>query len=99
VDHAHTPEIRPMSEPLQLLLFPDQAALIRIRPERNEWRYYRIAVWPDLFGRALLARQWGRIGTQAASASILTRTPAPPSIHSPGSPTPSVAAATGIDLG
>jgi predicted DNA-binding WGR domain protein len=42
----------------------DQAALARIRPERNEWRYYRLAVWPDLFGRALLARQWGRIGTQ-----------------------------------
>ena len=49
---------------LPLFRFPDQAALIRIRPERNEWRYYRLAVWPDLFGRALLARQWGRIGTQ-----------------------------------
>jgi hypothetical protein len=34
------------------------------RPGSNEWRYYRLAVWPDLFGRALLARQWGRIGTQ-----------------------------------
>jgi len=51
-------------EPIQLPLFPDQAALIRIRPERNEWRYYRLEVWPDLFGRALLARHWGRIGTQ-----------------------------------
>jgi predicted DNA-binding WGR domain protein len=54
----------PMVELLQFPLFPDQAALIRIRPDRNEWRYYRLAVWPDLFGRALLARQWGRIGTQ-----------------------------------
>jgi predicted DNA-binding WGR domain protein len=27
-------------------------------------RRYGLAVWPDLFGRALLARQWGRIGTQ-----------------------------------
>ena len=53
-----------MAEPLQLPLFPDQAALTRIRPERNEWRYYRMAVWPDLFGCALLARHWGRIGTQ-----------------------------------
>jgi predicted DNA-binding WGR domain protein len=53
-----------MAEPLQLPLFPDQAALTRIRPEWNEWRFYRMAVWPDLFGRALLARQWGRIGTQ-----------------------------------
>ena len=52
------------TRPTQLLLFPDQATLTRVRPERNEWRYYRLAVWPDLFGRALLARHWGRIGTQ-----------------------------------
>ena len=45
-------------------LFPDQASLARIRPERNEWRFYRLAVWPDLFGRALLVRHWGRLGTQ-----------------------------------
>lgn len=38
--------------------------LCRVRPELNEWRYYRLEVWPDLFGRALLVRQWGRIGTQ-----------------------------------
>ena len=37
------------------------ASLIR---ERNEWRFYRMEVWPDLFGRALLLRQWGRIGTE-----------------------------------
>ena len=52
-----------MPEPIQPPPAPDQAALIRIRPERNEWRYYRLEVWPDLFGRALLARHWGRIGT------------------------------------
>jgi hypothetical protein len=39
-----------MAEPIQLPLFPDQAALTRIRPERNEGRFYRLAVWPDLFG-------------------------------------------------
>jgi predicted DNA-binding WGR domain protein len=33
------------------------------RTERGEWRFYRIEVWPDLFGRAILARRWGRIGT------------------------------------
>jgi len=49
--------------PVQLPLFPEEASLVRVRPERNEWRYYRLAVWPDLFGRALLARHWGRIGT------------------------------------
>jgi hypothetical protein len=36
VNPAHTPEIHPMAEPFQLPLFPDQAALTRIRPERNE---------------------------------------------------------------
>jgi predicted DNA-binding WGR domain protein len=49
---------------VQLPLFPDAASLIRVRPEHNEWRYYRIEVWPDLFGRALLLRQWGHIGTE-----------------------------------
>lgn len=50
--------------PVQLPLFAEAASLIRIRPERNEWRYYRLEVWPDLFGRALLLRQWGRLGTE-----------------------------------
>ena len=56
------PSTRPA--PVQLPLFAETASLVRIRPERNEWRYYRMEVWPDLFGRALLARQWGRIGTE-----------------------------------
>jgi hypothetical protein len=51
--------------PVQLLLFAEAASLIRVRPERNEFRYYRIEIWPDLSGRALLLRQWGRIGTRA----------------------------------
>lgn len=36
--------------------------LTRIRPERNEWRFYRLALWPDLFGHMCLVREWGRIG-------------------------------------
>ena len=50
--------------PIQLPLFAYAALLIRVRPELNEWRFYRMEVWPDLFGRALLVRQWGRIGTE-----------------------------------
>ena len=50
--------------PVQMKLFPEQASLARIRPNINEWRFYRLEVWPDLFGRALLMRQWGRIGTE-----------------------------------
>jgi len=48
---------------VQLPLFADAASMVRVRPEHNEWRYYRLEVWPDLFGRALLVRHWGRIGT------------------------------------
>lgn len=50
--------------PEQLPLFADSASLQRVRPELNEWRFYRMEVWPDLFGRATLMRQWGRIGTE-----------------------------------
>jgi predicted DNA-binding WGR domain protein len=50
--------------PIQLPLFAEVASLIRVHSERNEFRYYRMEIWPDLFGRALLLRQWGRIGTQ-----------------------------------
>ena len=53
-----------MADPTQLPPLPDQAHLTCIRPDNNEWRYYRMEIWPDLFGRALLARHWGRLGTQ-----------------------------------
>jgi predicted DNA-binding WGR domain protein len=49
--------------------------MVRIRPQLNEFRYYRMAVWPDLFGGALLMRQWGRIGTQGTQR--LNRYPDP----------------------
>ena len=50
--------------PIQLPLFAETASLVRIRPALREWRYYRMEIWPDLFGRALLVRHWGRIGTK-----------------------------------
>jgi predicted DNA-binding WGR domain protein len=53
-----------MAEPLQLPMFPDRATLTRVRPERDEARFCQLGVWPDLFGRALLVRHWGRIGTK-----------------------------------
>jgi predicted DNA-binding WGR domain protein len=49
---------------IQLPLFPASVSLCRIRPELNEWRFYRMEIWPDLFGRASLMQQWGRIGTE-----------------------------------
>ncbi|HZU89264.1 MAG TPA: WGR domain-containing protein [Stellaceae bacterium] len=59
----HSLSFNSARQPIQLPLFPNDASLTRVRPDRNEWRFYRLAVWPDLFGRALLARHWGRIGT------------------------------------
>jgi hypothetical protein len=79
--------------PIQLPLFPDSASLSRIRPDRNEWRFYRMEVWPDLFGRALLLRQWGvsapRDGDGWIRIPILA-----PSMRSAASPGASDAGAT-----
>ena len=60
--HRQLAPARP--HPIQLALFAEAASLARICPEINEWRFYRMEVWPDLFGGALLMRQWGRIGSE-----------------------------------
>ena len=51
----------------QLDLFPTSAYLTRIDPEENAYRYYSLAVTPDLFGGAALERSWGRIGVSATT--------------------------------
>jgi predicted DNA-binding WGR domain protein len=33
------------------------------KPEHREHRFYRLEIWSDLFGRALLIRHWGQLGT------------------------------------
>jgi hypothetical protein len=53
-------------KPIQLPLFAEVACLVRLRPERGEWRFYCIEVWPDLFGRAILAGAGGGSAPQAA---------------------------------
>jgi hypothetical protein len=40
-----------MPEFHELALFPEFVALARIRPEKNERRFYHSELWPDLFGR------------------------------------------------
>jgi predicted DNA-binding WGR domain protein len=37
--------------------------LQRIDPARNMARFYSMAVEQDLFGRVVLVRRWGRLGT------------------------------------
>ena len=45
--------------------FPADAivSLIRVRPDKNEQRFYALTVDVDLFGSPLLVRCWGRLGT------------------------------------
>ena len=38
--------------------------LRRINSARSMHRFYRLDIQPDLFGRVLLMKQWGRVGTQ-----------------------------------
>ena len=49
--------------PLQIDIFPDQLTLRRIDPRLNIRRFYRLIVLRDLFGRAVLCKEWGRIGS------------------------------------
>ncbi len=49
------------SEQLALPLFP--AVLRRVDPARNMRRFYSLDVERDLFGKVVLVRRWGRIGT------------------------------------
>ena len=44
--------------------FPPYLDLKRIEPDLNVWRYYRMTIQRDLFGRTSLVREWGRIGCQ-----------------------------------
>ncbi len=36
--------------------------LQRIRPNKNERRFYAMTVTSDLFGQVVLVRNWGRVG-------------------------------------
>jgi predicted DNA-binding WGR domain protein len=37
--------------------------LTRIRPEKNERRFYAVDISQDMFGQISVSRNWGRIGT------------------------------------
>jgi len=44
--------------------------LRRLDPVRNMFRFYVLAIEPDLFGGFRLLRQWGRIGWRGARSKI-----------------------------
>ncbi|MGV8987133.1 MAG: WGR domain-containing protein [Cypionkella sp.] len=48
----------------QFEVFPRLLHLRRIDPACNMRRYYRMAIQRDLFGKASLVREWGRIGSR-----------------------------------
>ena len=41
---------------------PETAELVKRVPAERQARFYRLAIWPDLFGGFSLAREYGRIG-------------------------------------
>ena len=41
----------------------NKVVLTRIRPTKNERRFYAVSITSDLFGNVLIVRNWGRIGT------------------------------------
>ncbi len=57
----HQPRSSFGSDQLALPLFP--VAMRRVDPARNMLRFYSLDVERDLFGRVVLVRRWGRIGT------------------------------------
>jgi hypothetical protein len=79
--------------PIQLPLFAEAATLIRLRPERNEWRFYRLEVWPDPFGKPSFRANGAASAPQASANSIRIPIQAQPSMPSLGSPRPRAAGA------
>jgi len=58
----------------QLSLPLRPVGLRRVDPARNMARLYSLEVELDPFGRVVLVRGWGRIGT-AGKGAVRTRTP------------------------
>lgn len=64
--------------PIQLDVFPTDVQMRRIDPARNMRRFYRLSVQRDLFGRASLVREWGRIGFRG---QMMVETTEPPRVY------------------
>lgn len=50
-------------DPKQLHVFPDRLLMRRVDPGQNMQRFYLMTVQRDLFGGAMLVKEWGRIGS------------------------------------
>ena len=57
----HRPRSSFGPDQLALPLFP--VAMRRVEPAQNMARFYSLDLERDLFGRVVLVRRWGRIGT------------------------------------
>lgn len=63
INGTHDAQV-PYEENLATIRVPDALCLTRRDASRNMARFYRMQITPDLFGGAVLFRNWGRIGTQ-----------------------------------
>ena len=46
-------------------------SLRRLDPARNMYRFYLLAIEPDLFGGFLLLRHWGRLGQRGGRMKVV----------------------------
>lgn len=51
---------------MQSHVLPTEAELVKRVPADRQDRFYRLVIWPDLFGGVSLAREYGRIGHKTA---------------------------------
>jgi hypothetical protein len=80
---------------IQLPLFAEAASLIRIRSERNEFRYYRMEIGPTCSAASCCCASGEALVQRVAVASIPIPIPAPPSMRSTVSPVRNAAAVMG----
>ena len=59
---VETEEMEGLKTPERATPWPGAVLLHRIRPERDEKRFYFIAIGPALFDPLAVIRVWGRIG-------------------------------------
>lgn len=55
----------------QLDMFPVEAYLRRIEPEKNMHRFYHVQIERTLFGEWCVIRRWGRIGHWRSSQTAM----------------------------
>ena len=55
---------------MKIIIEGKDCYLTRIDPSRNMYRFYRLSLYEDLFGKVIFIRRWGRIGTKGSGRVV-----------------------------